>query len=425
MKLTPTFIDGFLLVINTVPDVCAIIDSHRCEMERAHFLTHLHDLDATLLGGGPWSRDRRVHAVNWSGMQDALGSEDQLRRTILEVAGKHPGKTILLLHGFLSQFIHSDIHGVAASLAGEVENPIVVIGQGSVDDDWVDGWRQTHDALLARLPQEEGDGPPLVTGYGLLRLEGDERGNLDEVHRLWRSGAVGEPVIPFSGMPLGETGPIHAEALRFAFPFAAAPLAGTHPIRLPLPIGVERTAAFLRILAGTSGREAEVERLITRERERLRARLLRMVSGALRGAGAVVVGDPWRVEAFRDALRELGVDVPLAVVLRRGPGADEHRAALEDERTEVMTDPSLPDVVERLQEGGADGSLDLVVGSGLFADAARDAGLSSVEAAFPYAFEHFAASNPIMGFDGFLRLGERVHNALTARAHRRRGGTRL
>ena len=421
MRLTPTFVDGFLLVVNTVPDVCAIIDSHRCEMERAHFLTRVHDLDGTLLGDGSWSRDRRVHAVNWTNLQDATGSEDQVRRTILDVAAKHPGKPILFLRGFLSHFIHTDIHGVAASLAGEVENPIVVIRQGSVDDDWVDGWRQTHDALLALLPREEGTGPPLVTGFGLLRLEGDEVGNLDEVRSLWRAGGAGEPIIPFTGIPLRELGPLRADALRYAFPYAGTATGEAEQIQLPLPIGVKRTQEFLRLLAKTSGREDEVERLIERERERLRSQLMCLVSGALRGAGAVVVGDPWRVEALRDALRELGVDVPLAVVLRRGYEAEEHRAALEDGRTELIADPSIHEVVDRLERGGADGSLDVVVGAGLFADAARDAGLCSVEAAFPYAFEHFAAPNPIMGFEGVLRLAERVHNALAARTHRGRG----
>jgi len=60
------------------------------------------------------------------------------------------------------------------------------------------------------------------------------------------------------------------------------------------------------------------------------------------------------------------------------------------------------------------------VGSGVLRDAAERASLPYVEVTAPHFLEHFAASNPYMGFEGLARLAERLGNAIMQRNHQRR-----
>ncbi len=421
MHLTPTFLDGVMLALNAVPDLCAVLDSHRCEMERVFKLDTVHDRYATLGGDGPYARNRRVFAVNWKQARDATGTEEQLLETLQAVAELHPGKPIAVLRGFVSLLVHTDIEGVVAMLEGEVSNPLVPIDQYSTDEDWIDGFRQVERSILRMVTGEGGSDEPLVSGFFLQRLEGDETGNRQAVDDLWTRAGLPERRWAMAGSPLVDTKRA-PEAPLIRFPYSAPAREGgdeENVLRLDLPIGLERTSGVLRAAAERFGEPAGAEAVVEQERDRLKAELMPFVSRVLAGRGAVVAGDPWRAAGLRDALTELGMEVPLAIFLRR-PGADNAvREALEASGTEVRVDPDYQELQAELRDASAGGAVDVVVGSGLFRDAAETVGLASVEAGFPHYLEHFASKNPFMGFEGVARLAERVANAIEAHRYGR------
>lgn len=418
MRLTPTFLDGVFLALDAQPDVIAVMDSHRCEMERAHKHDTVHSRAGTLTGDGPFARNRRVHAIKWDNALEATGVEDALRRSLLEVTRRHPGVPVLVVRGFLSLFIHTDVEGVVASLNGRIAAPVLVVPQAAADDDWIDGWRQVHRALapLARNP-EGGDDRPLASGLFLFRQEGDELGNRYEIDRLLGRIGIATPRWLLGGESLPHA-QVSATAGRLEFPYAPED-PGERRMDLPLPIGFGATTDFLRTAAAGLGNPADAEALVSEQRVLLRTDLLPYVARRLSGRGAAIVADPWRAHGLWAALRELGMDVPLVVVLRKEtapiPGKDEMEAA----GTEVAVNPLFPPIQERISAGGASGELDILVGAGLYRDVAEDAGLASIEVSFPYYLEHFAAEEPFMGFDGLRRLAHRMDNAIAQRDYRR------
>lgn len=419
MRMTPTFLDGATLALAALPDVDAVVDTHRCELERAYKLDVVHDHRSRLTGQGPYTRDRRIFAVRWDHARDATGTEDELRALVLDVASRHPGRPILLLRGLVSMLVHTDLQGVAASLAGVVPNPLRVIEQRGTDDDWTEGWSAIHDAVHALVLRDDGDREPVVSGFAMARQEGDEAGNVAEVVRLLEAaGAVGAR-WPLSGSPVGSLR-VHPGAPRIRFPHggpAPADLA-PDPVCTDLPYGYEATARMVRAVGAVFGGADAAERLLEAGRASLRERLEPVVTRCLAGRAAVVIEEPYRAAGLVAALRELSVEVPWAVLLRRRGVPCAVADSLAAGGVEVLRDPEYAEVRERLASDASAGRADVVIGSGAFADAVADAGLPSVETGFPFYIEHFAASMPFMGLEGLPRLADRVANAITRSSHR-------
>ncbi len=427
MKVTPSFLDGVSLGLLTAPSAVAILDAHRCEMERAHILGWLFDRRSSVIGLGPYESSRRLYAVPWKNSLDATGTEDALRRLLLEVCGRHPTQRIVVLRGLLSLFIHTDVHGVLATMPFEIQSRTTVIGQRSSDDDWIEGWRAMHDALLPVPTDEEADHGPLMTGFCVHRNEGDESGNLDEIQRLLLAIGLKPPQ-----WVLGGNGPrpprVSTRSLELAFPFGddpVPPLSGIPRVDLPLPIGFANTVAMLESLGQVTGHAQAATELVEREGRELRDRLNLTVSRGLAGRGAMVVADPWRARGLVSCLEELGMDVPMCVLLRRADRLPAWAREGDWTRREVLCDPTYDTVRQRMETGANEGLVDVVVGAGMFRDAAEVTGLASVEIGYPSYLEHFLTPAPFMGFQGILHLAQRLDNALGLRRYRRYrvGGT--
>ncbi len=416
MRLTPPFIDGVLLALGSLPDACAIIDSPRCEMERAFTFDSLHDWGTHLAGHGPYARNRRVFANDWREGRQVTGTEDRLRETIVRVANRLPGRPILIERGLMSMFLHTDLPGIAASMSEELSNPLLVIDHSSPDDDWVDGWHSVQEAVLNHIVGPEGTADTVITNYCMHRQEGDEFGNLLEIHRLMNSLEIPDPAWPLAGQPLEGMQKVSQEATRISFGFGEPTREQCRKegqqLDLTLPIGFEGTSAFLRTLANHYGCRDAAEAIIEEQHKRLGERIINHVTRTLTGRGAVVVGDPQRVHGLCGILRELGMDVPLVVLLRRPDAEIPGRERFEAAGTEILVFPDAQDVARRLASAAKTDCCHVVVGSGIFRDAARAAGLPMVETAMPFRLEHFTASTPWMGFEGMVVLADRLGNAV-------------
>ena len=319
MKLTPRFLDGAVLAVNALPGVFAVVDAPRCELERAWIFDSTHDWYGRVSGTGTYARDRRIFSPLWKNRTLITGTEDVLRELVHFVAERHPHSPILLYSSFLTLLVNADLQGAAASLASQIENPIICVQRESLEDDWVDGIRRTQEAVFSFLASEQGQMQPHVAGFCTFRTEGDETGNLLEIERLWQAADFPRTLWPFSGKPF-DLSPISVSSPRIAFPLGCPPDGASRPggtVGVDLPIGVEQTCDFLRKLGEFFDRSNQVERVIERERRVLRERLAPLVANNLAGKAAVVVADPWSARGLAAALRETGMDIPLVAALRR------------------------------------------------------------------------------------------------------------
>jgi nitrogenase molybdenum-iron protein alpha/beta subunit len=410
MKVTPRFLDGVVLAANAVQGGVVVVDAHRCELEREAMLDSAHDWYAQSMGAGPYSRDRKVFAPSWAHSKMVTGTEEALREEIQTASSRYPGAPILVCRSALSLLISADTQGVIDEVSESTSNPLLLLERESLEDDWIDGWRQAHQAMLGYATGSRGAGEPFVSGYCMFRREGDELGNLAEIQRLWQECGLAPCAWFFDGRPIKKDS-VAPSAPRVAFPFDSSP-GPDGALRVGMPIGIENTIGFLRALTGISPRPDEVERLIGEECARIKPRLQPFVVNALAGRGAVVVGDPWTAPALAAALQEFSIETTDLVILRKSSAGDYDLTALEQASDRVWIDPLYADVQDRLAELSSKRLCDVVVGSGMLNDAAKRAGLACVEISAPHSLEHFASETPYMGFAGCLRLAERLANAI-------------
>ncbi len=422
MKITPRYLDGVVMAANALVNARAVVDSPRCMAERTMFFDAVSDWYGYTAGTGPYSRDRRVYAANWDHYL-ALGTEGILGDLFKLVASRCSGEPILVYRSSLSLLANNDVEGVIEQIAPHVESPLLCVSRRSLDDDWVDAWRDTEEAVWEYISKPDAPNKPVIVGFPLFRLEGDELGNVAEIQRLW--GLAGFPAVewPFSGGGLSQGG-VALDSPLVAFPFGwrnhSADSHASDIISVDLPIGISGTCRFLRKVGSHFDRENEVEQLIQREVPLLMSKLRPFMANALMGRGALVVADPWTAAGLASALRELSMGLDLAVLLRR------EDAALEDGRDEnlleapTLVDPHYEDVEELLRERAEKGLCDVVVGSGVLVDAAERASLPYVEITAPQCFQHFALPTPYMGFEGMLRMAERLTAAIGRAEHQRR-----
>lgn len=421
MKLTPKYLDGALLALNALSQGRAVLDAPRCEQERAWIFDRTHDWWTRLSGTGPYTRDRRVFAPLWKTRTLVQGTERTLADLIDFVARRHPGEMILVFPGFLSLLANTDVEGLLAELRGKIRNRLVFVGRDSLDEDWVDGIRRTQAAVFRDLRRPRGGTPaPVVAGFLPFRREGDETGNVEEILRLWRRAGLPQPAAwPFAaGVVPDRVVPRRAPLVAFPIGFDANRFAWEgEVIEVELPIGIDATCSMLRTLARRFGCGRRVEALIRDELRELADRLRPLGEKTLAGLGVAVFGDPWTADGLCRALAELGVEACLVGVLRRANAADAVLARLERPGRKVLIDPDHAEVESQLRRLAHDQACEAVVGSAVAVDAARQAGLATVEVSAPHYLEHFATPTPYMGFAGLARLAERLANAVAHRRH--------
>jgi nitrogenase molybdenum-iron protein alpha/beta subunit len=403
MKLTPTFLDGVVLAANASHRVPTVFDCHNCVLERALLLNTTNDWYSPSPQAWASPRAHRMFAPSWIPRRMVTGTADVLRALVRNIARDNPAAPILVCPSWLTNLLQSDVEGVAHELSIELARQVVVIPRHSSDDDWIDGIRGYQKALW----NLETSGAPrrAVRGFCLHRREGDELGNVGELQRLWNLLGVPSAEWHAIGSPLAAEGDAGPQVL---FPIGASPAEPIRDgdVRLPsLPIGVQATSAFVRRLGEAFGAGARAEELVAQD-------LFPVVANASAGTAGMVIGDPWTAQGLAQALRELGMDVPLLVVLRRAGAPGVAQAALEQSAGEVWVDPDYHDVEAWILRHAGLGLCHVVVGAGVVRDAAEKARIPYVEVGAPHQLQHFSAPAPYMGFAGLRVLADRAVQAM-------------
>jgi len=137
-----------------------------------------------------------------------------------------------------------------------------------------------------------------------------------------------------------------------------------------------------------------------------------LVPRAIAGRRIGVVADPALAEALCSYLAELGAEVvPPLVRCRREESV---AAALRGPRPGGVRphDPSLDSLGAWVRAAGADGPLDLVVGSSRERELLKSSGVPFLELGYPSVHWRPLVAAPNLGFAGALHLAHRISNRL-------------
>lgn len=424
MKLTQAYLDGVMMAINAAVGACAVFDSHRCSLDRTWMFDFLHDWSGQVSSTGPYARDRRTFAPNWAGVQLVTGTEELLKDYLAVLEKRGLDGPVFLLRGTLSLLSGTDLAGLAEEMSQEFDLALLPVERGIEDEDWIDGWRRVEESLWQWLEADSGSKQLQVRGWCLFRREGDEMGNIAEIAGLLEMLGAENTAWPLRGAGPLPRPPLSRSSPAVFFPYASPQMLERYPgpvARVDLPVGIANTCRLLRTVGRLLGGEDAAEKFIEQRLAGLRNKLQPFVVNILGGRGAVVVADPWLAAGLSATCRELGMGVPLLVVLRRRNAGDVNLPALREVGVQqVLIDPDREDVAEHLQRLASQRLADVVVGAALLRDEAERCGLGYVEISAPHRLEHFAASTPYMGFTGMLYLAQRLANNIAGRDHIRR-----
>lgn len=411
------YLDGVYLAVNALPDTVLVYDAHSCGYQKAEKIAGNHDLLSDLVR---WDRMNRVVRTDLDSKEYVMGSEDKLSKKILQVWRHFAPAAILVVRSPIVITQGHDARPVIKDLASKVGAPLLLVPDRQRAPDHIAGYLSALEQVLSAV---ELRGDPVqrsvtITGHLFDRHEGDQRGNAAELRRLvGLAGGVPGPVF-LDGRPLAE----YRDESPPAVVVDLAPdwrggedLASRHHathLRLPVPVGMAATTAWVRSLAealGTEPTDPDEQELgpLARDLEWILPR-------HLFGIRAMVFADHLHLEPLVAFLQELGVRVT-AIGSTTGPA----RIPRDGPLSKIPQAPSeTAALTEFVTEAARVGDLDLVIGNGFIRQLVAPAGVACVELGYPSATWHALHEAPFLGYRGVRVLVERMINALSAAPRR-------
>ncbi|MFH2005140.1 MAG: nitrogenase component 1 [bacterium] len=421
---TIPFLTGVYVAINAIEDAYLVVDGPNCVFFRIPQLQPNHDWLADLARS---SGLHRVVDTDATPSRVAQGNPRLLLDRLREVDGLPDCGGILL-----TTMAHVAITGrqyptLLESMNPPLGHPVILIPQGELTHDWLDGYGATLAALARELPlaspdaRAAGEERPRVAlvGHMLHRREADATADLAELIRLleglelevvgtWLDGGTWESLGSVGHADWVLSLPYGREAARIL-----AARAGAELLELPLPVGPGATVEWIRCVAEAVDRRAQAEAFIEAELRRIMPRLEWIVAHELLHRRVLVAGDPHLVDALTCGLSELGCAVVLEVVFAR----EGHPAGTSPPGARRLCSPSNQSLVEAMEElRRGEGAPDVCVVNSLAVHSLRGESsvLPFVEVGFPSYYTHALYPAPLLGFDGTLSLVTRLVNTIRA-----------
>ena len=421
-SVVPTYETGVFLALNAIENALLVMNSPRCSFVRGMKVFLHNDMASTVYGS---TGLHRLVTTEWMGYEDVWGDEDSFAQLLDMMAARFSDRWLLTSQNISSLASGFDLRGLTEHVSRGRQRTIVALEGPQLDGDFLDGYDEVIGRLLPHLVDPRATAGPgeevqlLLAGHLFCRNEADETANVRELRRLLRGIGLERVALLFAG---GGLSPIGAPpAASVLMPHAgrrtetALRKLGLGAERVPLPLGVGGTVAWLRAVGRVTGREEQVEELVARELDPLLPAIQWVAAEPLIGRRVAVVGDPQLGPALVRLLDELGMDVLALFTLSRAATgvADESRRGA----------GPLPEHVAPTAETFAsfveDRRPEIVVGSGAFSHLAVAADLPYVELGFPSYLSHAFAPRPYLGFLGVRTVLESVFNALLRADERR------
>lgn len=333
---------------------------------------------------------RKVTLCEVGDREVVTGGAEKLRAHIALVRERFPGKHVFVVSSCAPEIVGDDL---LSAVEGFGPGAVTLLGGAGFRGDLWAGASDALERIAAGLCTEAPGAAPEegkvnLVGYLCDRLEQDHLANVRVLRELV-AGAGLELNALFVGP--GEVSGLRrawAAGTNVAFAYgekAAQCLAaryGQKVLRVEYPIGLRSTIAFLRALAGASGREHAPESYIE-AKLRWAVPRLQAARATCLGKRVGVCAESQKLPGLTEFLRDLGMIVSWVQVKDQG-GAQEGRA----------------------------GKVDLIVGSSV--EKYRFGGRVPVyEFTYPCFDRHCLGDEPDLGFEGAVRLANNLANLLS------------
>ncbi len=396
-RLRMPYMIGTYLGVNAVPDTALVVDGPDCLFFKAEYVHGTHDLHATLLD--PAGHHRIVHTLADT-VNVVLDREAQIRDLIARVGARPSTGAVLVSALPMASITGSQYDRLAREVAVELGKPVLDVPARSLQTDWLDGYAEALVALARGLPLVDGPldaGAVALVGPLVHRVEGDAMSDVRELVRLCEDG-LGLSVVSVwpSGRPVAHLAQAGRAGVVVSLPCgrkAARLLArrtGATLIEAPTPFGTGQTAAFLRVVAAATGREARTEAHIAAQVPVVLQAASR--AGVPSGTRLAFIGDPGTALGFAGLAEDIGA-VAVACVSSGHPSASVG---------------GLPGI-EALE---AQGGVDLCITGTRGVEACIDRRIPFLEHGFPSYGTHALTPAPSLGWTGVVKMAEQVANRL-------------
>lgn len=413
------YLTGVYLAVNGISDVYLVVDGPNCVFFRIPQVQANHDWQADLARTSGLHRIVDTDATpTRASAGDATFLIERLRRV-----DALPDCAAILLTAMASVAITGRQYD---TLLGELDPPLrhpaVLVPEGSLTGDWMEGYARTLEALARDLPlgpREAGQGgPPRVALVGHLHHRNEEDVLADEVELRRLMEGLGLELVSLwpDGGPVAGLEAAGGADLVVSLPYArraGARLAdriGVPLVEAPLPVGLEATAALLRRVAEAAGRPEAAEALVARELRRLVPRLQWALTHELVHRRVMVAGDAHLAPALGEALVELGCDLALEAVLAGPLGRPilEGAPTVSDGVRQHISNRRILALAAEAARKAGEVDVAVICSEALGALWAGGPPVPFVEVGFPAYYSHAFCPMPILGYQGVLCLVTRL-----------------
>ncbi|MDX9999695.1 MAG: nitrogenase component 1 [Polyangia bacterium] len=417
--LVSPYLTGVYLAVNGISDVYLVVDGPNCVFFRIPQVQANHDWQADLARSSGLHRIVDTDATpNRASAGDTTFLTGRLRRV-----DELPDCAAILLTAMASVSITGrQYDALVGALEPPLEHPVIILPEGSLSGDWLDGYERTLEALARELPldprPEHSGSRPRVALVGHLHHRNEDDVLADEAELRRMVTGLGLELVSLwpDGGPLSGLQRAGGADIVLALPYArraAARLAerlGTPLVEAPLPLGLEATGAMLRNLAAAAGRPEAAETFVAGELDRLVPRLKWVLAHEMLGKRVLVAGDPILAPALRGALVELGCEVPLEAVLKGPFGRAPKESPTEDKRILRIEATGRRALAKAAEDVRKNGNLDIAVISSEALETLWAGGppIPFLEVGFPAYYSHAFSPMPILGYQGVACLVTRL-----------------
>jgi len=418
LALARPYIDGVMLAINAIPDSALVVDSPWCGQERIERIAPNHDWNSDL---SRYDGNHRVRLVQFDPEEAALGTEARLRDMLAETARlRHPEVLFACFSGLASLFESWDMMRLE-SLKEDLGTTLLELPGDPLDMSVSEGYatvleraaRHFAETAKTESPQK---GHLSLIGHFHDRNEADRAADREELKRLVSLLGLELDTIWLDGSPWKALSRIASSETIVSLPYAGkagsiiAKTWGRNHGSLPLPLGIAASEEWLVKLGLLCGEKEKAQLLAEQESVKTAKTLLPLAERRFLGKNAAVCADANQGPALTKVLQELGFHVALVSI-----------QSFEQEEKNVqgmkifsgLTVAELKGHLQNLAESGS--GLDLILGSSIEREAAKDCRAAYVEVGWPSWSHHSVFPQPTLGFRGVLGLADRINAALTER----------
>lgn len=358
---------------------------------------------------------------------------------------RQPAFMAMVTASFL-QMTGEDFAGAVEKAAEGLDFPLVLIPAGGFEGDLYEGYARLLLEVVKQVRFEPGadrEAEVGVMGYFFDRYEADHTGNLQQIRFLLSGIGLKLGPVLLSGRPFGELLRVGRSKMLLQMPYARPvepelrQICGPGLEPVDLPVGLRGTARWVHQVARAAGVGRErVEEFVQSQLSYARGQLSKLAD-RVRGLRAAVFADTPLAAGLCSLLDDMGVK-PVLVGLRDsslgGRGAFLQVLGRDGvqlpEEAEILENPALKTVKERLVDWAIERRLQCVFGSSVelnlfsawapeeimrFMDrpggAAGGPGLFALEIGFPSTGYHVTHAEPFMGFGGAVALAQRILQA--------------